>query len=201
MTRNDGSFRVVTAKTTDTVLGAIAAQNIKGDAARHFADLITGVVLLRITMAPQLRVQGILRGTNGTGTLVAELHPSRPHARRSSRYTGGSETVDVGAGSLLRLMRTLHDGSLQQGMVEVERGSVATGLMTYLQSSEQVSSMIAVGSGRGRVGDRVRGRLPRCSYSLKWSADRSLIMTERLEAISARSTIASAQSRFFRRLR
>jgi molecular chaperone Hsp33 len=142
---NDGSFRVVVAKTTDTVRGAIAAQGATGETAKAFAELITGVVLLRITMAPQLRVQGILRGSSGTGTLVADSHPSG-RTRGLVTLSNGSERVDLGEGSHLRLMRTLYDGSLQQGITEVPGGSVAAGLMTYLQSSEQVSSMIAVGA-------------------------------------------------------
>jgi len=139
---NDGAFRVVTARTTETVRAAVAAQGITGDTARHFADLLTGVVLLRITMAPQLRVQGIIRGRD-TGTLVADSHPTGKTRGLVTRASG-KEEVDVGPGSLLRLMRTLYDGSLQQGLVEVPEGGVAQGLMTYLQSSENMSTMVAV---------------------------------------------------------
>src|SRR6187397_2161687 len=73
---NDGTFRVVTADTTETVRGAVAAQNATGETARRLGDLLTGVVLTRITMAPQLRVQCVLRGSGDSGMLVADSNPS-----------------------------------------------------------------------------------------------------------------------------
>ncbi|HVU04686.1 MAG TPA: Hsp33 family molecular chaperone HslO [Polyangiaceae bacterium] len=140
---DDGTFRVVTADTTRTVRGALAAQGVKGATARHFGDLITGVVLLRLTMAPQLRVQGILRGKGSTGTLVADSHPTGKTRGLVSESQG---PLELGPGSLLRLMRTLHDGRLQQGVVEVPDGGINEALMEYMQVSEQVTTMIAVGT-------------------------------------------------------
>ena len=43
----DGAFRVIAARTTETVRGAVAAQRAEGTAARHFGELITGAVLFR----------------------------------------------------------------------------------------------------------------------------------------------------------
>src|SRR5689334_23206571 len=59
---DDGSFRVLTARTTSVCAAAVARQKVSGTTARHFGDLLTGTVLVRETMAPQLRVQGIVRG-------------------------------------------------------------------------------------------------------------------------------------------
>ncbi|HET9932729.1 MAG TPA: Hsp33 family molecular chaperone HslO, partial [Polyangiaceae bacterium] len=67
---DDGAFRVITARTTETIRGALKAQGAKGSTARTFGDLITSAILFRETMAPQLRVQGVLRGANGSGNLV-----------------------------------------------------------------------------------------------------------------------------------
>ncbi|MDB4996681.1 MAG: hypothetical protein JWM74_4113, partial [Myxococcaceae bacterium] len=39
---DDGAFRVVTVNTTSTVRAAILAQGTTGEAARVFADLVTG---------------------------------------------------------------------------------------------------------------------------------------------------------------
>jgi len=175
---DDGTFRVVTADTTNTVRAALAAQAAKGETARYFGDLLTGVVLLRLTMAPQLRVQGILRGKGTTGTLVADSHPT---GRTRGLVTTGDSPLSLGEGSLLRLMRTLHDGSLQQGVVEVPNGEISGALMTYMQVSEAVTTMIAVGTVFSDGGDVLSagGYL----VQLLPGAQRGplLVMTERLE--------------------
>jgi molecular chaperone Hsp33 len=176
---NDGTFRVVTAQTTETVRAALAAQGATGDIARHFGNLLTGVMLTRITMAPQLRVQGILRGKGQSGTLVADSHPS---GRTRGLVTPGpvGSTIDVGQGSLLRLMRTLHDGSLQQGVVAVPEGGVAQALMAYLEVSEQVSTMVAVDTIIGDAGVVSAGGY---LVQILPEAQRGplMVMTERLE--------------------
>ena len=175
---DDGTFRVVTADTTHTVRGALAAQNASGQTARQFGDLITSVVLTRLTMAPQLRVQGILRGKGRTGTFVADSHPS---GRTRGLVTAGDGPVSIGPGSLLRVMRTLHDGSLQQGVVEVpDGGGIAQALMTYMQVSEQITTMIAVGTVLG-----VDGVVSAGGYLVQLlpEAERGslMVMSERLE--------------------
>src|SRR5689334_18533913 len=73
---DDGAFRVITAVTTHTVRGAAEAQGVVGQTARYFGDLLTGAVLYRETMAPDYRVQGIVKGAGGKGSLVADSHPS-----------------------------------------------------------------------------------------------------------------------------
>ena len=176
---DDGTFRVVTAQTTRTVRGALAAQGAKGETARHFANLLTGVILLRQTMAPQLRVQAILQGSRRTGTLVADSHPTGRTRGLITASTGG-ESLDLGPGSLLRLMRTLHDGSLHQGVVEVPEGGIAPALMTYLETSEQVSTMVAVDTILGDDGAVSAGGY---LVQILPEAHRGplMVMTERLE--------------------
>jgi molecular chaperone Hsp33 len=146
----DGTFRVVTTRTSDTVRGAIERQGVSGETARRFGDLLTGVVLLRLTMAPQLRVQGILRGSGRTGTLVADSHPSGQ--TRGLVTSGDQGPLAIGPGGLLRLMRTMQDGRLHQGLVEVSSGDISQALMTYMQTSEQVTTMISVGTVIGEDG-------------------------------------------------
>ena len=65
---DDGAFRVIVARTTDTVQNVLKAQGAQGPTARHLGDLVTGAVLFRETMAPNLRVQGILKGSGGSGS-------------------------------------------------------------------------------------------------------------------------------------
>lgn len=143
---NDGAFRVIVAKTTGTVRGALAAQRGSGRTAYHFGDLLTGSVLYRETMAPQLRVQGIVRGSGGTGSLVADSHPSGMTRGLIQLPKSGGD-VELDRGALLQLMRTMPDGHLHQGIVEIPPGGhIGHALMEYMQSSEQVLSMIAMGT-------------------------------------------------------
>jgi molecular chaperone Hsp33 len=143
---DDGAFRVITARTTNTVRGAIEAQNATGPTARYFGDLLTASILFRETMAPNLRVQGIIKGSDGTGSLVADSHPSG-QTRGLIQLKGESRQIELGQGAVLQLMRTLPNGRINQGVVEVpQQGGISQSLMAYMQSSEQVFSMLALGT-------------------------------------------------------
>jgi len=143
---DDGAFRVITARTTETVRGAIEAQGVTGQTARHFGDLLTGSILFRETMAPNLRVQGIIKGSSGSGSLIADSHPSG-QTRGLVQLKGGAREIDLGQGAVLQLMRTLGSGRINQGVVEVPKdGGISHSFMSYMQTSEQVISMLAVGT-------------------------------------------------------
>ncbi len=175
---DDGGFRVMTARTTDTVRGVLDAQRATGDTARWLADLVTGTILVRETMSPGERVQGILHGVGRTGALVADAHPDGG-TRGLVQRRGGDEPV-VGAGAVLELMRTLPHGGVHRGLIEVPEQSGLTGaFMAYMQESEQVVSMVAASTVFD--GDRVRAAggylvqlLPELSEAML------AIMTERL---------------------
>jgi molecular chaperone Hsp33 len=150
---DDGAFRVITARTTQTVQSAIEAQGVTSSTARHFGDLLTGSILFRETMAPNLRVQGILKGSGGSGSLIADSHPSG-QTRGLVQLKGGKKEIQLEHGAVLQLMRTLANGRINQGIVEVpEDGGISHAFMAYMQSSEQVFSMLAVGTRFD--GDRV----------------------------------------------
>jgi molecular chaperone Hsp33 len=143
---DDGAFRVIVARTTNTVQHVLKAQGAVGPTGRNLGDLVTGSVLFRETMAPNLRVQGILKGSNGSGSLVADSHPSGKTRGLVQLGTGSSE-VAIGSGAIMQMMRTLPDGKINQGFVEVpESGSISRALMEYMQTSEQVVSMLAMGT-------------------------------------------------------
>lgn len=148
----DGAFRVIAARTTETVRGAVASQSASGKAAKHFGELITGAILVREAMAPKLRVQGILKSATGKGSLVADSHPDgTSRGLVNFGKTGGP--IEVGRGALLQVMRTMPNGALHQGVVEVpEEGGISAGLMAYMQDSEQVVSMIGVATLLGDDG-------------------------------------------------
>jgi len=153
---DDGAFRVITARTSQTVSGAIAAQGATGSTARTFGELITGAILYRETMAPQLRVQGVLKGSGGTGSLVADSHPSG-RTRGLVQLKGGRE-LDLGNGAVIQMMRTLPSGRIAQGLVQLPSGGgISQALMEYMQTSEQVVSMVAVSTVVGAGGNFAAG--------------------------------------------
>jgi molecular chaperone Hsp33 len=140
---DDGAFRVITARTTETVRGATAAQGATGTTARMFGELLTGSILYRETMAPRLRVQGVLRGSHGTGSLVADSHPSG--RTRGLVQVEKGQDIDLGGGAFIQMMRTMPGGRINRGIVEVpDGGGISQAIMEYMQTSEQVVSMIAV---------------------------------------------------------
>ncbi|WP_437622855.1 Hsp33 family molecular chaperone HslO [Sorangium sp. So ce1151] len=179
----DGAFRVITALTTETVRGAIAVQSATGPTAQRLGELITGAILVREAMAPNLRVQAIIKGATGHGTLVADSHPDGTSRGLVNLGKGAAEgsTVEVGGGSLLQVMRTLPSGMLHQGVVEVPaEGGISGGLMTYMQESEQVVSMIAVAT---LLGDDGVGSSGGYLVQLLPEVERGplMVMTERLK--------------------
>jgi molecular chaperone Hsp33 len=139
---DDGAFRVITVRTTDTVRRMLATQSLWGPEAVHLADLVTGATLLRETMAPTHRLQGILRSADGA-CWIGESHPdggARGLLTRKEKSTAASIQ-----GGTLEVARTLRNGELHRGVIQVPLGgSVSQALMVYLQESEQVVSMLAV---------------------------------------------------------
>lgn len=143
---DDGAFRVLVARTTETVKAVTAVQNATGQTARALGDLVTGTLLFREMMAPQLRVQGILKGSSGQGTIVADSHPSGK-TRGLVQLPKERREFAVESGTILQVMRSLPSGRTHQGLVEVpEGGTVADAFMVYMQTSEQVTSMLALGT-------------------------------------------------------
>lgn len=179
----DGAFRVITALTTETVRGAIAVQSAAGATAQRLGELITGAILVREAMAPNLRVQAIVKGAAGHGTLVADSHPDGTSRGLVNLGKGAAEksAVEIGEGSLLQVMRTLPSGMLHQGVVEVPaEGGISGGLMAYMQESEQVVSMIAVATLIGEDGVGASGGY---LVQLLPEVERGplMVMTERLK--------------------
>lgn len=139
---DDDTFRVITADTTETVRGALSAQGATGETARHFADLLTGTVLIRETMSPGHRVQGLLKGSGGRGSLVADAHPDGT-TRGLVQLPEGIEDFEIGDGSVLQMMRTMARG-VHRSIVRPPPGAgVPEALMTYMQESEQIATVIA----------------------------------------------------------
>ena len=178
---DDDNFRVIVAATTQTVRDALAAQNAEGQAAKHFAALITGTVLIRETMSPTQRVQGLLKGAGGRGSLVADTHPDG--VTRGLVQLPGADDFSLGPGSVLQMMRNKAHGRLHQSVVQPPPGGgVAEALMTYMQESEDIVCMIDAavhhqGDAVVHAGGFVVQLLPDAARGPL------MVMTERLEAM------------------
>ena len=177
---DDDNFRVMTATTTATVRGALASQGATGDTARHFGELITGTILIRETMSPAHRVQGLLE-TPGRGSLVADAHPEGL-TRGLVQMADEADGFSIAPGSVLQMMRMMANGRVHRSVVSAPHdGGVAAALMTYMQESEQIVSVIGVGvkfdgDEVAQAGGFVVQLLPGASRGPL------MIMTERLEA-------------------
>lgn len=189
---DEGSFRVLTARTTEMVREAVARQSTSGglslaggetprsDTARHFGDLLTGTVLVRETMAPTLRVQGIVRGAQGGCTLVGDSFPDGGTRGLVSCKKGERELV-LGQDAILQFMRSLPNGSVHRGVVQVPReGGMSGALMAYMQESEQILTVMGMSTlfdDAGQVrsaGGYVVQLLPGANHEV------ATVMTERL---------------------
>lgn len=150
---DDGAFRVIVARSTETVHGICEAQRASGPTARTLGNLLTATALFRETMSPNLRVQGILRGADGRGTLVADSAPEgKTRGLIQARPENGGALRAEGA--LLQMMRTLHNGSVNQGVVRVPvGGTVSEAMMIYMKDSEQVDTMLSVSTILGDNGE------------------------------------------------
>ncbi len=141
---DDGAFRVITVRTTDIVRRMLATRSLWGAEAVQLGELVTGTILVRETMAPMHRVQALLRSADGASLWVGDSDPdggARGLLTRKDKNAPASLK-----GGTLEVVRTLHNGELHRGVVKVPAGSTTSqALMVYLQESEQVVSMLAIG--------------------------------------------------------
>ena len=142
---DDSAFRVMAVSTTQTVREALTRQPASGLTRKTFGDLLTGAVLVRETMSPSQRVQAILKQRQQTGSLVADSHPTEGTRGLVSLPTASPEFPLTS--SMLQIMRRLQDGRMHQGVVEVpSAGDVSDALREYMRVSEQVDTLVAVGT-------------------------------------------------------
>ncbi len=140
----DGSFRVVAIDATDTAASILAVQNARSDETQIFAELVLTAVLYRETMAPDLRVQGLLHGIDGECRMAIDSHPDGSTRGLITRKNPDASIL-LGIGASLDLLRTLPNGKGFRGVVALDQtASVAQAFMEFMQSSEQIVSMIAL---------------------------------------------------------
>jgi molecular chaperone Hsp33 len=140
----DGAFRVIATIPTGTANGASAAQRLRGAAAAQLAELITCAVLIRETTQPVRRVQLVWRDRSGA-TVVADSLPDGT-SRGIVNPGSSGDGVEPADEHLMQVNYTLPNGALHQGVIAVDPGTdLATALMQYMQTSEQIVAMVALG--------------------------------------------------------
>lgn len=142
---HDGAFRVIALRASATVRDALRSQAVDGPNAQHLAEVLSGTILVRLTMAPRQRVQGIIRGAGNRGTLLGDSHPDGT-ARALIQRPAGLTDVSLAQGAIMQMNRTLPTGAVHQGMVEVPPDGVSGALMSYFQASEQIECVASVGA-------------------------------------------------------
>jgi molecular chaperone Hsp33 len=142
---NDGAFRVMTVRSTETVAAAIRAQGATGANAVLFGQLLTASVLVRETMAPGLKVQCIL-ASRAAGQLVADSLPDGTTRGLVQLAEGVADfPVEADDGALL-VTRALPNGETHRGIVAPDpKTRLSAWLTQYMLRSEQITSRIAVG--------------------------------------------------------
>jgi molecular chaperone Hsp33 len=141
---DDGAFRVVTVRTTDTVQRMLEVQAVEGAPAQRLGELVTSAVLVRETMAPDYRLQALLRGADNRMRMVADSHPDGGSRGLVAKTEAAGGDVSLEGGTL-EVVRTLYSGELHRGVVSLPpSGAMSEAVMSYLQSSEQVASMLSV---------------------------------------------------------
>jgi molecular chaperone Hsp33 len=186
---DDDTFRVIVAVTASMVEDATRmhgdafGSGAVGQASRlHYANLLTGAVLIRETMAPGYRMQAVLRGAAG-GRLVADAHASG--MTRGLVELKEPQSFELSHGCSLEVMRSIANGRGYRSIVQPSgSGGVPDALMVYLQESEQIVSVISAGAtwSKGAVsyaGGYVVQLLPGAARGPL------MVMAERLSAMSS----------------
>ncbi|MFO1053285.1 MAG: Hsp33 family molecular chaperone HslO [Planctomycetota bacterium] len=141
---DDGAFRVLTLRTTDTVQAVIEAQQVSGATAFTLGEVVTAAVLVRETMAPAHRVQ-VHYTDPGGGRVIGDAHPEG-RTRGLAQVGDPALGAVVRSGGLLEVFRILRAGKGHQGVVETaDDDGLDSALARYFARSEQVTTFLRLG--------------------------------------------------------
>jgi len=178
---NDGAFRCMAVRGTETINRIFAAQAGDPETHRALGGLVLGALLYRETMAPDLRVQCIIRGAGRTGSIVADSHPSGMTRGLYQRGKDGPFTLQ-GEGAILQMTRNLPRGNQHQGLIDASNATIDRALMSYFEQSEQITTMIGVGLpiSDNQQAAVATAYLVQLLPEVKEARDRLAVLTERL---------------------
>lgn len=140
---DDGDFRILLARTTETARSILEAQRPSAELRGLLVDLVTASVLLRLTMSPDNRLQVILQNERA-GSLVADSHPDG--TTRGLVQSVGDIPLSTGPETHLSVHRTMFSGEIHQGVVQTSsEQSLGDAVSGYLHRSEQITSVVELG--------------------------------------------------------
>ena len=143
---NDGSFRILAARSTEATREACRTQSAYGEVADLFSRLLTGTALYQLAQSPIERVQCSVMHDGLVGRITADVWPG-PALR------GRVENVDadpnngalLGPDLLVEVSRQpAHGGEPYISAVPVIGGSIANALQQYALDSEQLLTLFAL---------------------------------------------------------
>jgi molecular chaperone Hsp33 len=132
-------------------------------------------------MSPDHRLQAILQGDNPRARMIADTHPDGS-TRGLIQLPDDVKEMSIRVNGILQVARTLANGSLHQGVVQVPPGSnsISPAFMAYMQDSEQTVTMIAVGCHMAN-GEVVAAGGYMVQLLPELSEGQLMVMTERLK--------------------
>lgn len=140
---DDGAFRVMTIRCTETVRDTAAVQDVTGQAAIELGEMIVSAVLVRETMAPAFRVQVVMRDEDGN-QIVGDSFPEG-RTRGLVRVRDNALGVQLERTGFLQVSRSLPGRAPHEGVVAIQpHKGVDAALTDYFQRSEQVETMIGI---------------------------------------------------------
>jgi molecular chaperone Hsp33 len=140
----DGAFRVITLRMTDTTQQIVDLQGASGSDAVAMSKILMGTVIVRETMAPSLRVQAAVGGSGG-GRILGDSRPGGD-TRGLLAPAPSQQRLSIDGVSLLNVNRVMPRGKIHQSTVVVPpSGDLSEAFMSYMQTSEQVTSAVGLG--------------------------------------------------------
>lgn len=135
---DDGTFRVLVARTTETARGMLRVQRPAQDKRGLLTDLASAAILLRLTMSPDYRLQAIIQ-RRGAGSIIVDAQPDG--ITRGLVQQSTEAPLEFGPNTNFAVHRALFGGDLHQGIVETSSGQLLSDVVTgYLDRSEQIAS-------------------------------------------------------------
>jgi molecular chaperone Hsp33 len=156
-TSSDGSFSIVAGITTEVVRECQQRHELAPTASAAVGRLVTGAALLgaslkgREKLTLQIASDGPLRGIvadvalNGPGEIGARGYARRPHIDVPLNERGKFDVGGAVGKGYLQVTRSFEVGQPYVGIVELASGEIGDDIASYLMTSEQIPSVVALG--------------------------------------------------------
>lgn len=139
----DCAFRILAARTTETVREAARVADCSPEVASVYGRLLTGAGLFQLAQAPIDRVQVALKHSGSAGTLLADTWPG-PTVRGRVENPRPSAGPVLGPGEIQVSRVRTRGGEFYESIVPLQGGSVAEAMQRYCLESEQLVSFFSL---------------------------------------------------------